>query len=82
MKKEISTSVQVAIGAAAILLVVILGFVYFKNTVGPPAEDVDLAKKQAAVEHQQFMNKVGPATGGAPDAGAAEMEARRQHPGH
>ncbi|RYG37069.1 hypothetical protein EON81_07785 [bacterium] len=74
MKKPLSSQATAIIGAVVGLLVLGFGFMYFQKATGGAVEDIELAKKQAAVEHQQFQGKV---PGAPPDAGAGEMAARQ-----
>jgi hypothetical protein len=62
------------LGLVVALVALVAGFLYFKSATGPAPVDIDLAKRQAAVEHSQFQGKLG----GPPDAGAAEMAARQK----
>ena len=78
MKKELPSWAGPTIGTVVALLALGIGFVYFQKATGAPAEDIDLAKKQAAVEHSQFEGKI---NGAPPDAGAAEMAARQKKNG-
>lgn len=74
MKKPLSSQTIAIIGAVVALVVFGFGFAYFQKATGAASEDVELAKKQAAVEHSQFEGKVQNAP---PDAGAGEMAARQ-----
>lgn len=72
MNKPLSSQATTSIGVVAALLVLGLGFLYLQHATASASADIDLAKKQAAVEHSQFAGKIG----GPPDAGAGEMAAR------
>lgn len=72
MKKPLSSQIVAVVGTVAALVVLGFGYLYLQKATGAAPEDIDLAKRQAAVEHQQLVGKVG----APPDACAGERAAR------